>query len=160
MIPQAFMWAHPESGTQLLTLVNDNYGDLITLPNSPVALAFLYSMDNSGPPASADAVRTWWAATQAQFPNAKLSLSSLDAFTAAVLPAAGGLPLLTGEIGQSWSYGSPADPLKVAAVRAARRLRNSLVQQGALDPRDPDLLAYERRLWVGGPEVSEVVGEA
>lgn len=151
-IPQAFVWAHTDTDTQLLTLVNDNYGDLITLPSARDALAFMYSMDNSGPPASAAAVTQWWAATQAQFPNAQLLLSSLDDFTEAVLPAAGTLPVLQGEIGQSWSYGSPADPQKLAAVRAARRLRNAGVAAGWLDAADSDLLAYERRLWVGGPE--------
>jgi hypothetical protein len=62
------------------------------------------------------------------------------------------IPQVVGEIGQSWNYGAPADPLKVATFRAARRLRNEGVDQGWLDPSDPHLLAYERRLWVGGPE--------
>lgn len=62
------------------------------------------------------------------------------------------LPVITSEIGQSWSYGAPADPLKMAAFRAIRRTRNAAVEAGALAATDPDLLAYERRLWVGGPE--------
>ena len=151
-IPQAFQWIHEGSGTSLLTFVNDNYGSEILIPGSSHALAFLYSPDNSGPPPSADAVTSWWAATQARFPNASLLLSSLDDFTRAVLPMADALPRVTGEIGQSWSYGAPADPNKLAAMRAQRRLRNEAVEAGWLDAHDTDLLAFERRLWVGAVE--------
>jgi hypothetical protein len=151
-IPMAFNWVHQETGTSLLAFVNDNYGSVITVPGSPHALAFFYSPDNTGPPPSADAVTKWWASTQAAFPNAALTLSSLDDFAAAILPITERLPQVTGEIGQSWSYGAPADPLKIAAFRAARRARNEGVAAGWLDKEDPHLLAYERRLWVGGPE--------
>ena len=151
-IPMAFLWTHEETETQLLTFVNNNYGDLIIVPNSSHALAFLYSPDNSGPPSSAAEVTQWWASTQARFPNAQIVLSSLDDFAKAILPISETLPQVSGEIGQSWSYGAPADPLKVASFRAARRLRTQAVADGWLDPLDADLYNYERRLWVGGPE--------
>ena len=122
------------------------------MPGSAHALSFHYSPDNSGPPSSAKEVQDYWAATQARFPNAQLVLSSLDDFALAILPIAETLPQVTGEIGQSWSYGAPADPAKVAAFRAARRVRNDAVAAGWLDANDADLYAYERRLWVGGPE--------
>jgi hypothetical protein len=98
-------------------------------------------------------VQDFWAATQARFPNAQLLLSSLDDFALAILPIAETLPQVTGEIGQSWSYGAPADPAKVAAYRAARRVRNDAIAAGWLDATDTDLYAYERRLWIGGPQV-------
>ena len=151
-IPSAFTWVHEGSGTQLLTFVNDNYGSEILIPGSAHALSFLYSMDNSGPPSSPAVVQAWWAATQARFPNATILLSSLDDFTRAVLPLADRIPQVTGEIGQSWSYGAPADPQKLSNVRALRRVRNAGVAAGWLDALDADLLAFERRLWVGGPE--------
>jgi hypothetical protein len=94
----------------------------------------------------------WWNATQASFPAATIILSSLDAFAEAILPIRDTLPTISGEIGQSWSYGAPADAHKLAAYRAVRRTRNAAVAAGALSPADPDLIAYERRLWVGGPE--------
>ena len=151
-IPQAFNWVHSDTGTSLLTFVNNNYGSQILVPGSSHALAFFYSMDNTGPPQSVAAVEAWWNSTQARFPQAQVLLSSLDDFTAAIQPMAELLPQVTGEIGQSWSYGAPADPAKVSAFRAARRARNEAVSAGWLDEHDPALLAYERRLWVGGPE--------
>ena len=129
-----------------------SYGSIISPPGSPDALAFLYSVDNTGPPSSAAAVSSFWASTQRAFPNAELKLSSLDAFAAALLPISAKLPSFSGEIGQSWSYGAPADPLKLATYRSARRARNAAVGSGDLDAEDPDLLAFERRSLVGGPE--------
>ena len=151
-IPSTFNWVHEETGTSLLTFVNNNYGSQILVPGSPHALVFYYSPDNTGPPKSAAEVTSFWAATQAAYPHAELLLSSLDAFAEAILPLAESLPQVVGEIGQSWSYGAPGDPLKIAAFRTARRLRNEGVAAGWLDAEDPHLLAYERRLWVGGPE--------
>ena len=153
-VPQgvAFNWVHEDTGTALLTFVENNYGSYITVPGSSHALAFFYSPDNTGPPPSAEAVVQWWNATQALFSSAQLVLSSLDDFALAILPMSESLPQFTGEMGQSWSYGAPADPLKIAAFRAARNLRNRGVAEGWLDPTDRDLIAYERRLYVGGPE--------
>jgi hypothetical protein len=151
-IPMAFNWVHAETGTSLLTFVNNNYGSHILVPGSSDALVFYYSPDNTGPPPSAADVVAFWNSTAASYPNAQLRLSSLDAFTEAILPLTESLPQVVGEIGQSWSYGAPADPLKIAAFRTARRLRNEGVEAGWLDADDPHLLAYERRLWVGGPE--------
>jgi hypothetical protein len=150
-IPMAFQWSHAETGTSLLTFVNNNYGSVITVPGSEHALVFLYTPDNSSPPAPADVV-SFFASTQQRFPNATVSLSSLDAFALAIAPIAETLPQVTGEIGQSWSYGAPADHLKLAGYRTIRRLRNQAVVDGWLDPLDPDLLAYERRLLLAGPE--------
>ena len=150
-IPMAFNWVHTETSTSILTFVNNNYGSLILVPGSSDALIFYYSVDNSSPP-TADDVETWWAAQQKNFPNAKLVLSSLDEFALAIAPLTETLPQVTGEIGQSWSYTTAGDPLKVAGFRAARRLRNNAVQAGWLDAGDTNLFNYERRLWVGGPE--------
>ena len=151
-IPQAFLWTIKDSNTQLLTFVNNNYGSEIRVPGSTHALVFHYNSDNSGPPTSVSEVVNFWNSTQQRYPNANLILSSLDDFALAILPIAETLPQITGEIGQSWSYGAPADPLKLAGFRATRRVRNNPVAAGWLDPLDPDLYAYERRLWVGGPE--------
>ena len=44
-IPSAFTWSHPETGTAVLALANNNYGSSIIVP--PNALVFKYQMDNS-----------------------------------------------------------------------------------------------------------------
>lgn len=51
-----------------------------------------------------------------RFPKAKLVASSLDDYALSILddPAVyNALPVVTQEIGDSWLYGAPADPIKV-----------------------------------------------
>jgi hypothetical protein len=150
-IPMAFKWVHEATNTSLLTYVNNNYGSEIIIPGVPHALVFLYTPDNSDPP-TADEVETWWAQQQARYPNAQILVSSLDNFTTSILPYADTLPIITGEIGQSWSYGAPADNIKMSTCREIRRLRNEAVAAGWLDPEDVNLYNFERRLWIACPE--------
>ena len=83
----------------------------------------MYQIDNTGPP-TADEVLAFWRAIRTQCPASAPVVSSLDGCLADVLAAPGlfdGLPVITGEIGDSWLYGAPADPIKLATFREARR---------------------------------------
>ena len=44
------------------------------------------------------------------------------------------LPVVTGEIGDSWLYGGGADPIKVSVFREARRALKAGVAAGAINP--------------------------
>ena len=67
---------------------------------------FQFTGDNGGLP-TADQVVTKWASLQKTFPNALIQASSLDDFTREVLKKGdlSTLPLVVGEIGDSWIYG-------------------------------------------------------
>jgi hypothetical protein len=99
-----------------------------------------------------DEVLAFWSLNRARFPNAKIVVSSIDAFTEAIAPLASTLPVITSEIGQSWNYGAPAAANKLAVFRESLRQRNAAVASGSLSASDPSLMAWERRLLLGGPE--------
>lgn len=120
-VPPAFHWRHAASNTTLLLLVEDTYGRGLRLAHSRHAIEFHYTLDNRGPP-SAQQVVDFWQTVRAKYPGARIVADSLDAFASAVLDeAAPRLPVLDGEIGDSWLYGAAADPFKVAAFREIRR---------------------------------------
>ena len=150
-IPQSFMWTHPESGGSLLAMANNNYGSTIVVP--PHALVWKYQSDNTGPPTPTE-VDAFVASLHAAWPGASVALSSLDAFAAAVLasPAAASLPTLSSEVGDSWTYGAPADPAKLGRYRETRRAIADALAAGAFPAEDPQLTAFERRIAIGGPE--------
>ena len=158
-VPQAFTWAHPESGTEVLALVTNDYGGSLVVP--PHALVVSYRGDNALPPTAASVARTY-AAAAAAYPGAAVRLSSFEAFVGAArasTPGAAALPVLTSELGDSWAYGAGADPLKLAAFReTARVLREAragtLPGQGGvpLPAADANLAALQRRLLLGGAE--------
>jgi len=157
-IPQAFTWAHPETGTSVLALATNDYGGTLIVP--PHALIILYQGDNGGPP-SASSVASNYASAKAQFPGAKVYNSSFEFFVESVFastPGASSLPIITSEIGDSWLYGSPATPDKLAIFRESRRVVNEALAgllPGQTEPLledDPNLIAFQRRIMVGGPE--------
>eukprot|EP00750_Incisomonas_marina_P010640 INCI16292.10.p1 GENE.INCI16292.10~~INCI16292.10.p1 ORF type:complete len:901 (+),score=156.29 INCI16292.10:333-3035(+) len=118
-----------------------------------VALIFQFTGDNGGLP-TADAVVTFWSGLQAKFPNATIQASSLDDFTREVLSKAdmAALPLIEGEIGDSWIYGAPADPIKVATFREATRALQEAISSGNLSEADSAVLRFRRRMMKGPAE--------
>lgn len=49
------------------------------------------------------------------------------------------LPVITSEVGDTWIYGVPSDPVKVARMRAAHRSRQACLSSGACSIDDPKL---------------------
>src|SRR6201985_2841828 len=68
-----------------------------------------------------------------QFPNATVAAATLSHVAAALAPARDKLPVVTGEIGDTWIYGIPSDPPKVARYREAARMRQEWIAQKMLD---------------------------
>ena len=90
-------------------------------PNG-VALCTEFRTDNTGPPASPDEVIKSLNAVREEYPSAKVIASTFDAFLEDVEPVRDQLPVVTGEVGDTWIYGVPSDPLKVAQNRVLQRV--------------------------------------
>eukprot|EP01051_Picozoa_sp_SAG22_P005796 SAG22_NODE_357_length_11761_cov_2.572115_3_plen_179_part_00 len=119
-----------------------------TLPFLAVCLSS-DTVDNTGPP-TAEQVTTFWTDLQHTHPGAHIVASSLDDFASEVLAGElGELPVVTEELGDSWLYGAPADPQKVAMFREARRALNSAVAEGRVDTDGTLYDRYMRRLMKG-----------
>jgi len=68
-----------------------------------------------------------------EYPGALVKPSSFDAFMADVLPVKSALPTVELEVSDTWIYGTPSDPLKVAQHRAIQRAWIQCMHAG--DPR-------------------------
>jgi hypothetical protein len=101
-VPPIFVWKHEETGTDVIAMVEDSYGNFVYTPELPEALAFLYTMDNGNPP-DFDTIINFWASLTEQFPTANIKLSSLDEFAERLMTVKDKLPVYTGEIGDTWS---------------------------------------------------------
>jgi len=153
-LPPISRWKHPGTDTELILMAEGNYGTSIRSPQSSTMLVFMYQVDNTGPP-SAEEVLDFWDAIRIQYPNSSPIASSLDSYVGDVLRDArsfNALPVITGEIGDSWLYGAPADPIKLATFREARRAMIEAVQAGLIREDAQEYRAYMRRLLKGPPE--------
>jgi hypothetical protein len=129
---KVFKWLDKQTNTQVYATWHPRgYGglsidDCVLVPNFKKAMCILVELDNRGPATPAE-VSSNYQAAQSEFPNAKISASTFDAFFAALAAAdkAGtvNLPVATSEISDVWMYGVASDPLKMAKYRIMARLR-------------------------------------
>eukprot|EP00123_Amoebidium_parasiticum_P014197 comp22389_c1_seq1/m.33398 comp22389_c1_seq1/g.33398 ORF comp22389_c1_seq1/g.33398 comp22389_c1_seq1/m.33398 type:complete len:521 (-) comp22389_c1_seq1:16-1578(-) len=147
-LPPVFVWRHEETGTSLVTMVEHNYGTKVQVEGMQDVLLFQYGQDNREP-YDAETVAQFWADARSNYPGAHVQASSLDEFGRALLEARHLLPVVDGEIGDSWLYGAAADPYKVAALREARRYEHEALSMGLISDSDPAVEVFRRRLLTG-----------
>ena len=127
-VPPLFLWKDP-GGSTLVVMYHHGYGDVVTVPNSDLAVAIVVRDDNAGPH-TVEEIHETYTTLAARFPNAQIIPTSLTEIANAVDPHRGSLPVLTGEIGDTWIHGVASDPLKLARFRELARLRQNWLGQG------------------------------
>ncbi len=134
-VPPLFWWEGPD-GSRLLTAYTTDYGSAEMPPaNWPhrTWLAMLVNGDNQGPQ-SADKVRERLDRIQKKFPNAKITAGSLDDFARAFLKndaeRLATLPVVRGDMPDTWIHGLQSMPVESALARRGRPLLSVL---GSLD---------------------------
>ncbi len=80
-----------------------------------------------------------------QFPGATITASNMSDIANAVSPYRDQFPVVTDEIGDTWIYGVPSDPVKVARYREMARLRREWIADGHLALGDATDIAFLRR---------------
>ena len=140
-VPPAFLWRDPAGHSLIMLYHVHDYGGVIRIPGSDLAIAVEVRDDNSGPH-SPDEIHKIYAGLRRQFPRAEVTAASLSTIADAVEPYRAHLPVVTGEIGDTWIYGVPSDPLKVARYLEVARLRSQWIRQGQLKAGDSSDLAF------------------
>ena len=112
--------------------------DILFVPNSDDALAFAFRTDNSGPPMSVSEIESGFGILQAQFPNANVFASTFDRFIKTVNRAS--LPVVKGEIGDTWIQGIASDPYKMAAYRSIASALVDCFKEGKCAFNDPEVI--------------------
>lgn len=142
-LPPLFLWKDP-SGASLAMMYHWQYGAAAVVPGSDLALVTEVRGDNSGPHTAEEIARIHADLTK-RFPNAEIKASSLSEMADALAPHHEKLPVVTGEIADTWIYGCPSDPKKVARYREIARLRENWIATGAFqigDATDLGLLRH------------------
>ena len=144
-VPPAFLWRDPSGAEVVVMYQRGGYGDFGALPGLGHALAFAHTEDNIGPQTAGQA-RASFARLRERFPNAEVIGSTLDAFAKQAARVKAQLPVVTGEIGDTWIHGVGSDPQKVARFRALSRLRNRWMANGAAQQHAKEVDAFGRAL--------------
>jgi hypothetical protein len=143
-VPSLFVWRNASGASIVVMYQHKGYGGVIRVPGSDLAVAIEMANDNAGPH-SMEEIRKIYADLRNQFPGASVMASNLSEIAEAVNPFRGQFPVLSEEIGDTWIYGVPSDPLKVARYREMARLRSEWIDQGRLKIGDETDLRFLRR---------------
>lgn len=149
VVPDIFVWRDDASSSEVLFAHDHGYGGgTHVLPNG-VALYCAWNHDNSGP-LNADKVASVYAQLRKQYPNANVHQSTFnrfyDAFVALSAAEKAQMRVVTSEIGDTWLYGVPSDPIKNVRFRAMSRMRRVCVAEGRCDPEDKTMRRFDRLL--------------
>jgi hypothetical protein len=129
-VPDVFRWQMGESDVMVM-YQKGGYGDLMTIPGLGDALAFAHTNDNIGPQTFEGVVHSY-TDMRKRFPQAELVASTMDAFAAKLATVKDSLPLITGEMGDTWIQGVGSDPTKVNQYRELARLRKAWLDAGTV----------------------------
>jgi hypothetical protein len=140
-VPPLFVWK--DTGGKRLTVMyhRKDYGGVVRVHDSDLAIAVEVRDDNSGPH-TLDEIRAIYAKLRLQFPGADVRAANLDEIAKAVAPYQATLPVFTQEIGDTWIHGVASDPTKLAQYRELLRLRAEWVRDRKLSPGDKQDLAF------------------
>jgi hypothetical protein len=142
-VPQIFLWKNP-SGASLPVAYHRDYGGSVRVPGSGLVVASCVRTDNSGPHTAEEIAKVHGDYAR-RFPNAEIVACNLSEIAAAIQPYRDKLPVVTQEIGDTWIYGPPGDPLKMARYREVARLRDAWLAKGEFrcgDATDLNLLRH------------------
>ena len=143
-LPPLFLWKDA-SGASLAMMYHWQYGGVAVVPGSDLALVTEVRGDNSGPHQPEEIARIH-SDLAARFPNATITASGLSEMAVALAPYHDKLPVVTEEIGDTWIYGCPSDPKKVARYRELARLREDWIAAGAFQVGDATDLGLLRHV--------------
>ena len=140
-----FVWRDTASKAEVIMTADHGYGGgLHILPKSGSALYCAWNRDNSGP--SASIFNSTMASLAQQYPDAEIFSSTFDAFFAEADKERDTLPVVTAEIGDTWLYGIPTDPLKNLQFREISRRRAACITRGDCVPEAEDFVRFDRLL--------------
>ncbi len=120
-VPPAFVWRSPDGAEIPVLYSAGSYGTLHLVEGLEDALLISLTNDNLGPP-PLEAILGVYDQMREQFPGAEVKASTLDAFARKLATVRSSLPVVTGELGDSWIYGIGSDPKKISRYRELLRL--------------------------------------
>ena len=140
-VPPIFLWKDAAGSSLVMMYHLHSYGGVVQIPGSDLAVDVEMRDDNAGPH-TLEEIRAIYARLRKQFPNAAVTAANLADIANAVEPFRGRLPVVTQEIGDTWIYGAPSDPRKLARYREVARLRREWVEAAKLEAGGPADLAF------------------
>jgi hypothetical protein len=144
-VPPLFLWKDADGASLIMMYHRHDYGGMVQVPGSDLAVDVEVRGDNSGPH-TLEEIREIYARLRQQFPNASITAANMTDVANAIQPYRAKLPVVSEEIGDTWIYGVPSDPVKVAQYLELARVRKEWVTKKRIRVGDETDIALLRNL--------------
>lgn len=128
-VPPCFLWQ--VDGAEVVVIYSGDYGGAYQNDLVEDVLYFDHTLDNHGAGSTA-AVEQNLRAIAAKYPGYRVVAGTLDDYAPQIWAVRHRLPVITGEIGDTWIHGSGSDPYKSAGLRTLMGLKNKWLAAGTL----------------------------
>lgn len=129
-VPPCFLWRNGES--EVVVIYSGAYGGAFKSDLVEEILYFDHTLDNHGAP-SPEKVLARFNEIQKQYPDYEITAGSIDDFADVIWEVRDKLPVLEGEMGDSWIHGAATDPYKSACLRTLMSLKRKWLSSGELN---------------------------
>jgi len=146
-VPILFWWEGPDRSRLLTMYTAESYGTGLVPPADwphKTWLALIHTGDNHGPPRP-DEVKTLLEEAAVKLPGVRVRIGRLSDFSDAILAEKAELPVVRGDMPDTWIHGPMCDP---AGARLARTIRPAIAIRETLDT--------HLRSWIGGDRRSKI----
>ena len=118
-VPSVFRWRF--AGKEIFVMYNGgDYGEFTQIPGTDTYVYFAHTNDNLGPQSTDEIVRIY-NGIYAEYPQATVVAGTLNDVAEAVAEIGDALPVIEGEMGDTWIHGAGTDPQKVSQYKALLR---------------------------------------
>ena len=128
-VPECFLWKCEES--EIVVIYSGDYGGAFKCEFADEFLWFDHTLDNKGAP-SPEKAKEMLAKIERKYPDYEVSAGTLDDFAEIMWKIKDKLPVIEGEIGDTWIHGSASDPYKSAALRELMSLKRQWLANGEM----------------------------
>lgn len=127
-VPRLFWWEGPDGSRVLTYYSKGGYGSDLVPPEDwdyPYWLAMLQTLDNLGAQ-DTDYLHEMFARAERELPGVEISIGTLEDFGEAMIASGVEIPVVRGDLSDTWIRGAGSAPRGVAAMRELRSLAQSL----------------------------------
>ena len=142
-VPECFLWKCDDS--EIVVIYSGDYGGAFRCDLVDEVLYFDHTLDNSGAP-SPDKVIEKLEKIRNEFPGYEVTAGTLDDFAEVIWTVKDKLPVIEGEIGDTWIHGSAADPYKSAALRELMSLKRQWLKDGSMTRMSEEYIGFSDAL--------------
>lgn len=121
-VPRLFLWGGPDDSRLLTMYTAESYGTGLVPPRDwpyRTWLALIHTGDNHGPP-TPDEVKKLLAEAKQKLPDVKVRIGRLSDFGDAILAEKADIPVVRGDMPDTWIHGPMSDPQGAKLARSIR----------------------------------------